>query len=535
MSAFGRAKDSNDMPPMIRNPRSRKPKSVHSGAFMMTSDSELDDDDMRHRSYITSDPESKKRAIDSARDRQARIFQALGRQNTTQRYSSLPANNEIDSESESESDEQECDVPDEPPSSSRQSRPTSTKPPRRSATTGAPLPPKQNKKSAGGAQFQVPYGPIPLEEKFNRPSRIDTSSPAAQSCHNGGQNALSQIRSVQIRKNVKRMREDQSTSSSNQRSACGGADLDDLILDESTDRTMLSVCVADYLRSLRQNPYYRYAIAVAVASGHKSTPTYYISSESREILRVLDPTSNGSRQRYERNSSNTLRQLAETLRSAAYMLRNHAEGDEVFSADPEVKRQRVTARDLSSRSSNSRARDTANQLANSVLTDMASIHAEHKRLRDVLRNAHPSTHRQIYIDDKLTPFIDEAMDELYERGVGDNTTAHDLIMTNDRLMNLFARLTAQVINTTTIASGDRPTTQAHQMAVGTYKEKYIRNIVDYMRNNGMIDGMVGVSAYMPNWLNSSPSSVSMATRNFGPPMPQRKASSLAALLRRPRR
>lgn len=526
---------------MIRNSRSRKQQTVHSGAFMMTSDSELDDDDMRHRSYITSDPEAKKRAIEGARDRQTRIFQALGRTNMTQRYSSLPDNNDRESESESESDEQECDVPDELPSSSRQSQPISVQPTRRSSTTGDPLPQKQNKKRAGGTQFQVPYGPIPLEKKSDRLSSVDrTNAPPAQGCSNEGQNALSQIRSVQIRKNVKRMREDQTSSSSNRRSACGGADLDDLILDESTDRTMLSVCIADYLRSLRQNPYYRYAIAVAVASGHKSTPTYYISSESREILRVLDPTSNGNRQRYERNSSNTLRQLAETLRSAAYMLRNHAEGEDAlgqgFSIDSEVKRQRVTARDLSSRSSNSRARDTANQLANSVLTDMASIHAEHKRLQDVLRNAHPSTHRQIYIDDKLTPFIDEAMDELYERGVGDKTTAHDLIMTNDRLMNLFARLTAQVINTTTIASGDRPTTQAHQMAVGTYKEKYIRNIIDYMRDNGMIDGMLGVRAYMPNRLNSfSSSSSAMATQTFGPPMPQRKASSLAALLRGPRR
>lgn len=503
--------------------QSRRPPRNY-GAFMMTSDSELEEEDER-RSYITSDAEAKQNVIKRARTRQSRVMSALSRNSSR---SGVPARTvdmasrrknvarRFDGDSsDSDSDNQECDVPDEPSSRSRAQAPSSSAAARRT-------PDKR-----GGAQFQLPYGPIPIDDT-SRPST--PAPPTATASTTQSQSTLPQMRSVQIRRNVKRMRADQecARNGAGARRGCHGVDLDDLILDEATDRTRLSACIADYLRTMRQNPYYRYAIAVAVAAGHKSYPTYYISSESKEILRILDPTSGGNRQRYQRNSSNDMRQLAETLRSAAYMLRGHIERPDLSQFDGlAVKRQRISARDLSSSSSSSTASNTASRLINSVLNDMASIHAEHARLRDVLRNAHPSAHRQIYLDDKLTPFVDEAMDELYERGVSESLTAHDLIMSNDRLMNLFARLTAQVINTTVIASGDRPITQAHQMAVGEYKEKYTRNILDYLRQNGMLGGPMRQPYERP-----ASAIAPLGGNALGAPLPRRNGRSLAAMLRR---
>jgi hypothetical protein len=517
MSAFGRA---NDMPPMLRNKRSgnsrrRNNKTPQPSSFMLQSDSEQE---YALAVYETSDVEASKRAVESARNYQQRVRNAIDKD-------VVDKSSEDDSDSSEEDGDEECNVPDEP-SSNMRNRNRKPAPSHRS----------------GGHQFQVPLGGIPIsmgrpDKTVDISNRIRPPSPRSNKSYNGGGDNLPQVRTVQIRKSVKRMHREHDnkkhcgSSSSGDR---GVSDIDDLILDENTDRRALTACINDYLRSMRENPYYRYAIEVAVTSGHSSYPTYYISSQAKEILKILDPTSDGDRRRYQQTEKRNMRQLAETLRSAAYMLKNHCESDGTDNYGYNdgmhmTKRQRViTSQDISTYSSNSLvARDAANRLVNTVLTDMESIHNEHRRLRALIRQSHPSVHKQIYLDDKLTPFIDQAMNELYERGANERITAHVLIVGDSRLRSLFAQLTAYVINAKKLASGGRPALQAEFIAVGSEKERYANDIIDYIRRHN-------ITQYNPSSLLSRGSESSHSTMRdrfvTGAPIPQRRSSSLAALL-----
>lgn len=405
--------------------------------------------------YMTSDQASTTRAVRAAREHHRRVQRSM-------QIETSASENESDDDDDDDSDSadlSECEVPDD--SRSAWSRPKADNHGGNASASAN----EQARRRGGAKVFGLNASAIGIDsgQQTNK-CGLTSSVSTAQN------NALADMRSTQIRRNVRNIGSVNSGTNSTSSSSSSSASVPsfgEIVIEGEEDRHLLNNCIDMFIDHVRSNPYYRFAVEVALASGH-NYDQYYLSNKTRELLKLIDPSTGGDKRSFQRQSTNEMKRDAELLRSAAYFIKSQTRQDE-YGLDGKF------ARD---------AREGANYLAVQSLQSIRDIHAEHVRMRNALRDARPIVHRRIYLSDKLLAAIGPSMNELYETGLSRDITADDVILHNEHVRSMFAQLVGTKITAIGLKSGTGPAMQAQYLAVGASLQRYADNIVAAMDSGG---------------------------------------------------
>jgi len=302
---------------------------------------------------------------------------------------------------------------------------------------------KRIARTLAGAQ-QLPYG------------RISVSSPTLPSITKkdpaSGYRRMDNISSY-TRARPSPPMDPSSFSSSSARSVPTPQKVRSDLFDDRVDPVELYRSIGTILELLRANPFYMFAIEAASAQG-KTNVQYYIHSQAKDVLQILNPERRGFIAGGG-DPSARLKDRSEALRSAAYAIRaTFGECDHDYD-------------DF----------ETSKEIRSAFL----DLDAETRRIRSILQTASPLILQSFYLDDALIALTNQAMNEVYERLAPNSrifsVKAQDIITGGSRQRTLLAQLVAAVRSRNDVINGSRPDTQARIAGISESIERWATELV----------------------------------------------------------